>query len=86
MSNQPQEIKLTHTDIVNKLIGPIQPIGKSEVDADRFENLKNICDLVNNLVIQIKNVQTDKFSHEASVREAGKYADKFLYEIGIKEE
>ena len=34
-------------DIVNKLIGNIEPIGDTSVDEERFENLKSYCELIN---------------------------------------
>jgi len=79
------ENKLTHTEIVEKLIGPIRPIGKSEVDAERFENLKQMCELVNNLVRQIDAVEYDnRGAHEHSIKQARDYAGKFLSDtLGI---
>ncbi len=71
--------KINHTDIVKKLIGGIDPIGKSEIDSERFENLKDMCNLVSNLVSEIYKVYYEnKDRHEASIKKAAQYADNFL--------
>lgn len=73
---------MTHTEIVNKLIGEISPIGKSEVDRERLENLKQLCEVVSNLIKDISFVaNSNKHSHEHSVKEIVKYATNFLEEI-----
>jgi hypothetical protein len=77
---------MTHTEIVQKLIGNIQPLGDSSRDPERFENLKAMCELVNNLVTAIDDVAYQySESHEYSVKEMGQYADNFLTKtLGIK--
>ena len=77
---------MTHTEVVNKLIGSISPIGQATQDAERFENLKAMCSLVDDLVFQINMVaRENKDAPEYSVRLAGQYADKFLTEtLGIQ--
>lgn len=76
---------MTHTEIVKKLIGNINPIGKSEVDAERFENLKQMCKLVQDLVVLIDDMEFDnRDAREASVRQAADYAKNFLEkDLGI---
>jgi hypothetical protein len=32
-------------DVVNKLVGPIMPVGKTETDETRFENLRVMTEL-----------------------------------------
>lgn len=73
-------------EIVNKLVGNINPIGKSEVDAERFENLKVMCELVDALVEQIDGASyRNKDAYEASVVRARDYAFNFLTEtLGIE--
>jgi len=76
---------MTHKEIVLKLIGEIEPIGVSEIDSLRFENLKAMCNLVNELVADIDEVVKNKNRHEYSMRKLGEYADKFLTDtLGIK--
>lgn len=76
---------MTHTEIVKKLIGNINPIGKSEIDAERFENLKQMCELVHDLVILIDDMAFDnRNAREDSVRQAADYAKNFLEkDLGI---
>ena len=78
---------MTNTDIVNKLIGNINPIGKTEIDKERLKNLKEMCELVNDLVTQIDTVSYNcKDRQEHSMKIAGEYAHNFLTNIlGIKE-
>lgn len=76
---------MTHTEIVNKLIGNIHPAGDASKDDERLENLKAMCELVNNLITQIDNVSykySDSYAY--SEKRAGEYAHNFLTkEIGI---
>jgi len=74
-------------EVVMKLVGPIKPVGKTETDNLRFENLKTLCELVDELVGAIGKVgYTFKDRQEFSVGRAGKYAYEFLGEtLGIKE-
>lgn len=79
--------KLELKEIVMSLIGNINPIGQANTDNDRFENLKDLCELVDDLVVKIDDVYyKNKDSHEFSVKRASDYANKFLTEnLGIKE-
>lgn len=79
--------KLELKDIVMKLVGNINPIGETNTDNDRFENLKNLCELVDDLVGKINDVSyKNKDSREFSVKRASDYANKFLTDnLGIKE-
>jgi len=74
-------------EIVKKLVGKINPVGETTTDNERFENLRVLCGLVENLIIDIDNVNyQNKQSHEYSVKRAAEYADNFLTKtIGIKE-
>lgn len=76
---------MTHLEIVNKLIGRIEPAGDESRDDDYFENLKVMVDLTNRLIMQIDNVAYKyKDSYEHSVKRAADYASKFLTEtVGI---
>ncbi len=78
---------MTNTEIINKLIGKIRPIGESTEDKERLENLKTMCELVNDLVSQIDSVGYDfKDSPRYSEKIASQYAFKFLSEtLGITE-
>jgi fructose-1,6-bisphosphatase/sedoheptulose 1,7-bisphosphatase-like protein len=81
-----EEVNMTYTTLAIKLIGRIHPVGESHIDAERFENLKQMCTLVENLVYEIACVAQDKDRHENSIKTAGEYASDFLINtLGIKE-
>lgn len=44
------ENKFTVVEIVENLIGKINPVGETNEDEIRFENLKLMCDLTNSLI------------------------------------
>jgi len=65
-------------EIVLKLVGSIAPAGESHLDSKRLENLKTLCNLVEDLVTEINYVSADKDRFESSMSVMGKYADNFL--------
>lgn len=70
---------MTNTEIVKKLIGEVRPVGETNTDNQRFENLKNLCDLTNQLVSMIDDVShLNKDRQEYSMKRAGEYAHGFL--------
>lgn len=69
---------MTTFEIVMRLIGPIHPVGESNEDDERHKNLEDLCDLVINLMNEIKYVRDEKNRHEFSIKRAGERADKFL--------
>jgi hypothetical protein len=79
---------MTHLLVVNKLIGPIEPVGETTTDEKRYENLKAQCELVEQLILDIQYVaKNNKDRHEHSMKRAGEYADRFLTNtIGITAE
>ncbi len=66
-------------DVVKKLLGEIDPVGETNEDNRRFENLKATTDLVYKLLTDIGYVE-DYFKdcHEYSKKKASKFASKFL--------
>jgi len=73
-------------DVVRKLIGKINPVGETNADDQRFENLKAHCELVNDLIIDLWYVSREKDRNEYSMSRAGKYAEEFLRDtLNIKE-
>ena len=73
-------------DVVTKLTGPIKPVGETNADNERFENLKELTDLVNKLVTDIDGVgYNNKDRVEFSRKRAGEYANDFLTKLGIEE-
>ena len=73
--------KMTIYNIVCKLVGAIDPIGETQTDDRRFENLKTMADLVDKLLFDITRVANNKHARiEYSMKRAGEFADKFLNE------
>ena len=72
-------MKMELIDVVRKLTGPINPVGESNCDDARYENLKMLCDLVNSLVTDIDSVAYKNMDKvEYSMKRAGDYAKTFL--------
>mgnify|MGYP001568997103 CR=1 FL=1 len=70
---------MDYTKIITKLIGSIDPVGETNTDNERFENLKAQCQLVDELILRIQYVaNTNKNKHEHSMKRSGDYADLFL--------
>lgn len=66
---------MTHLEIVKKLIGEVRPIGKTEVDAERYKNLQSLCKLTKDLIeeiVTVKNIGNGSYEH--SCQKAGKLA------------
>jgi hypothetical protein len=72
-------------DIVRKLIGPVAPIGETNADNQRFENLKALTELVERLVFDIDQLVIHKTHSEYSMKRAGAFAEKFLTDLGIED-
>lgn len=72
-------------DVVKKLVGEINPVGETDEDSRRFENLKTLTELVDGLLIDIDYVARKRHRHEYSIKLAGDFASKFLDNHGIKE-
>jgi len=75
-------IEMTNKEIVLKLIGKITPIGETNEDMDRLENLKLVCSLITGLVNDVSYVSGEYSNrHEYSMKISGEYAQKFLDEL-----
>lgn len=73
-------------EIVKKLVGEIEPVGETNEDNRRFENLKVMTELVDRLIYDIDSVIPSKRKTEYSMNRAGKFADDFLVKnLGITE-
>lgn len=71
-------------EIVLKLVGDIKPVGCSSRDEVRLENLKTLCSLVDELVVEIDDIAySNKGSYEHSVKEIVKYAEDFSEQLRI---
>lgn len=73
---------MTLHEVVKGLIGDINPVGESEVDDERFENLKEHIDLVENLIMDLEAVaklsKLNKEHTEHSKRRAADFANNYL--------
>ena len=65
---------LTTHEIVQKLIGPVEPVGCSTIDAERYENLEQLVQLFDAIYMDLHSVASSADSHEHSVSKAGKLA------------
>lgn len=63
--------------VVEKLVGPILPVGETHIDDERFLNLIVMCDLVEYLVERIDNVAK-------SNQEACEFSRKRARELALK--
>jgi hypothetical protein len=77
---------MTLHEIVKKLVGEIDPVGETNTDNARFENLKTLTNLVDHLLGDIDRVAGKRIRHEYSMKRAGKFACDFFDQIGIVEE
>ena len=70
-------------DVVRKLIGEIRPVGETNEDINRYENLKAMCELMDKIDTAIKDVAWDfKNRSEYSIKQSVKYAEDFLKGVG----
>ncbi len=72
--------------VVQKLVGSVTPVGDSSIDHKRFENLKTLTGLVDQLVRDIDAVSTGSTAHQHSIKKAAEFAGDFLTkQLGIEE-
>lgn len=75
---------MTLSEIVLKLSGPIDPVGETQTDNARFENLIELLACMQELHAKVDKIATDhKDSHEYSVKRAGKACDEYLDWLGV---
>lgn len=75
---------MTNYDVVKKLIGDIRPIGDASRDVQILENLKAMCELMDEIHTAIDAVGYDfKDDKQNSVVACCEYANKFLDKLGI---
>ena len=72
-------------EVVIKLVGEIRPVGETNEDNRRFENLKAMCETTEKLLTDIDRVAWGKNRTEYSISRAGKYASDFFDAQGIVE-
>ena len=73
-------------EVVKKLTGEIEPIGETQTDDKRFENLKAMTKLVDRLIFDIDAIAyRHKNNHQFSMKRASEFASKFITDLGIVE-
>ena len=72
---------MDHFEILNKLIGPIRPVGETNEDNRRFENLKVAVEVAEKLIEEIRLVSINSDRMEYSMSRAGKYAQRYLLDL-----
>lgn len=70
-------------DVVRKLVGPISPVGDTQLDEERFENLKTLTALISDLLGAVDDVAANACRTEFSMKRAGLHASRFFDELGI---
>lgn len=68
-------------EIVMKLVGPIDPLGESNADERRLENIQVLTELVDNLLADISSVAHNAGRQEASMKAIGEHASQFLANV-----
>lgn len=68
-------------EIVKKLTGPIQPVGESNADHDRIENLETVIELTESLILDLIKVSQNDIRTEASMKVMGVRARVALHTI-----
>jgi len=74
--------KIDVYDVATKLIGPINAVGESNTDQDRYENLKQTIDTIERLLQDISDASRSSNNYQASMKKIGQKAEKFLRDIG----
>ncbi len=69
--------------ITKKLIGPIKPVGETNEDERRMQNLIDTCNLIDSLLSDLHEVASLHDRFEYSVKRAGTYA-KYYTESKLK--
>lgn len=71
----------TIEQICRDLVGPIRPIGKTEVDNARYANLREHLQIVDVLLSSVMDLVPYTDRAEYSMKRAGKDARKYLDEV-----
>jgi len=76
---------MTNYDVVKKLIGNVRPQADSRIDEIALENLKEMCELTEQLLGEIDMALCQRFNaKEYSVLQVQKYAKEFLNKVGYR--
>lgn len=80
------EEKYNIEEIVMKFVGPIDPVGETNTDNKRYENLKSLMELVESLIVNLNDVKwSNHASQEYSCKRVADTIDKFFKDTGIEQ-
>jgi uncharacterized protein YaaR (DUF327 family) len=65
-------------EMVNRLVGKINAVGSSHIDEERYENLKEYCNLFYEMFLMIANESENKNRVEYSMSKSGDKAYETL--------
>ena len=69
--------------VVDKLIGPIEPVGDSNIDRERLGNLKEYILVVDDVITELFQISNRyKNNHQHSMKLASATAYDFLKDLG----
>lgn len=69
---------MTYSDIIHKLIGKVVPIGETNTDKQRLENLENMITVAESLLSEIEIVSSMSHRNEHSIVQAQHKAKEAL--------
>lgn len=81
--------KYTLNEIVDQLVGPVNPVADSRVDEDRSENLDELISLIHHLglrLFKVTNSHLEMYSSANAVIKKAKKASRELGELFIQED
>ena len=71
-------------DVVRKLVGAIEPVGETTADERRFDNIKELTELVERLLSDINEVAWRyRNNHQYSMKRASRYAQDFIDNLDV---
>ena len=70
------------SEVVMKLVGPVEPIGDSYADEIRLNNLRHLTAVIDALLHEVTTVVQYRSSYQASCQMAGRKAKQYLNELG----
>lgn len=68
-------------EVIGKLIGGVNSVGSTHVDNERYENLKELEEVLYHFTDKIIKESYEADSYMGSVSRSGKYARKILKEL-----
>lgn len=71
----------TIIEVVEKLIGRIDPVGESNFDEKSYKNLEKAIELARHLIWEIHYVSRNSDRYEASMKRSGELAENFMQQL-----